>query len=156
MLKWATKQILLYKQEIASSRFETRGSCYHCWSFERCESDVNFFQFPLTSCLWFCFESICNCVIEKHRQCKLNDSNWIYIECVWVCVCAPVFGAVVISPQTFAGGQGPGNGKGCWRRVTSWAVASPMNHWAAGAVAGSPLSVQPLLPAARKTHSAEG
>lgn len=60
---------------------------------------------------------------------------------------------VVISPQTFAGGQGLGNEKECWRHVISWAAASPMNHWAAGGAAGSPLSVQPPLPAAGK-HTA--
>lgn len=71
---------------------------------------------------------------------------------LYVCVCVSVcmFGSVIISPQTFAAGQGLGNGKGCWRRVTSWAAASRRNRWAAGGAAGSPLSVQPPLPAAGK------
>lgn len=66
---------------------------------------------------------------------------------VYVYMC----GAVVISPQTFAEGQGLGSGKVCWRHVTSWAAASQINHCkAAGGAAGSSLSVQHPLPAAGK------
>lgn len=74
----------------------------------------------------------------------------LIVSCV--CVCACECSAVVISPRTFAGGQDLGNGKGCWRRVTSWAAASPTSRWIAGE-AGTPPSVQPLLPAAGK-HTA--
>lgn len=63
-----------------------------------------------------------------------------------------MYGAV-ISPQTFAEGQGLGNGKVCWRRVTFWAAASLTNHWVAGGAAGSPPFVRPPLPAAGK-HTA--
>lgn len=56
------------------------------------------------------------------------------------------------SPRTFAEGQGPGSGKGCWRHVTSWAAASLTNRWAAGGAAGSPPSVQRPPPAARETQ----
>ncbi len=71
--------------------------------------------------------------------------------CVCVCVCV----SVIILPRTFAGGQGLGNGKGCWRRVTSWVAASLRSHWAAGGAAGSPLSVLPRLPAATKHRACQ-
>ncbi len=83
--------------------------------------------------------------------CSVCYLSSVQQSCVCVCVC--VCGAVVISPQTSAGGQGLGNGKGCWRHVTSWAAASLTNHWVAGGDAGSPPSVQPPLPAMGK-HTA--
>lgn len=39
------------------------------------------------------------------------------------------------SPQTFAAGQGPGSGKGCWKRVTVWAAAC-QNHTLVGVASG--------------------
>lgn len=49
------------------------------------------------------------------------------------------------SPRTFAAGRGPGIGRGCWRRVTSWAAACLccLRNVAAGC-----LSVPPRLSAA--------
>lgn len=43
------------------------------------------------------------------------------------------------SPQTFAGGQGPGSGRECWRRATVWAAASLKSLSAAAAAAERPL-----------------
>lgn len=86
-------------------------------------------------------------IIEPRRSYLQFQITYLICACVVVCDC--VCGSVVISPRTFAGGRGLGNGKGCWRRVTSWAAASPMNRWTAGGAAGSPPSVQPPHPAAR-------
>jgi len=73
----------------------------------------------------------------------------IKLWCVCVCVC----GAGVLSPRTFAAGRGLGSGRGCWRRVTSWAAASPTSRWAAGGAAGKSPSVPPPPPAAGHTHT---
>lgn len=52
------------------------------------------------------------------------------------------------SPQTFAAGQGPGIGRGCWRRVTSWAAACLC---CLRSVAAGCLSVPPRLSAVGST-----
>lgn len=52
------------------------------------------------------------------------------------------------SPQTFAASQGPGSGKGCWKRVAAWAAACP-SHSLAGVVFGC-LSVPLHLSAGKK------
>lgn len=52
------------------------------------------------------------------------------------------------SPRTFAAGRGPGIGRGCWRRVTSWAAACLC---CLRSVAAGSLSVPPRLSAAGST-----
>lgn len=56
--------------------------------------------------------------------------------------------AALDSPRTFAAGQGPGIGRGCWRRVTSWAAAC---LWCLRSVSAGSLSVPPRLSAAGST-----
>lgn len=96
----------------------------------------------------------CRSAVQRYKANKITTTvDTSLLLSVYSSVQSSIFfmcGAVVISPQTFAEGQGLGSGKVCWRHATSWAAASQTNHWAAGGAAGSSLSVQPPLTAAGK------